>query len=185
MHQSSDTDLLRYPIGVFTPRTSLSAHDVQQLVDDLDALPNDVRASVARLPDEQLDTPYRRGGWTVRQVVHHLPDSHMNGYVRFKLALTEQEPVIKPYNEAAWAELPDGRSNDIESSLLLLAAVHRKWTSLLRSMTREHFARTYSHPESGVSTLERSLQLYVWHGRHHLAHVQGAPFNASRFTSPA
>jgi uncharacterized damage-inducible protein DinB len=169
-----DTELerLRYPIGRFQPRAGLTSAEIRQLIDDLAALPRDLRAAVSSLSEEQLDTPYRPRGWTVRQVVHHLPDSHVNAYVRFKLALTEDEPTIKDYNEAAWAELADGRGADVEGSLVLLEAVHRRWTFLLRSLELEDFARTFRHPEAGVVTLERNLQLYAWHGRHHLAHVR-------------
>jgi uncharacterized damage-inducible protein DinB len=171
MQHATELDKLRYPIGLFQPRTGLSSLDVGRLIEDLAALPEDVREAVSRLSNEQLNTPYRPQGWTLRQVVHHLPDSHLNSYVRFKLALTEEEPAIKDYDEAAWAELPDGRGEDVAGSLLLLEAVHRRWTSLLRSMRLEDFARTFRHPEAGVVTLERNLQLYAWHGRHHLAHV--------------
>lgn len=171
MQDTTELDELRYPIGRFQARQGLSPLEIRQLIDDLAALPGDVRAAVAPLSKAQLDTPYRPEGWTVRQVVHHLPDSHVNAYVRFKLALTEEEPTIKGYEEAAWAELPDGRGEDVEGSLLLLEAVHRRWSILLRSMTAEDFARTFRHPEAGVVTLERNLQMYAWHGRHHLAHV--------------
>jgi uncharacterized damage-inducible protein DinB len=171
MELGIELDKLRYPIGRFRPRAGLSSLEIQQLIEDLTVLPGDLRSAVAPLSDGQLDTPYRPRGWTVRQVVHHLPDSHVNSYVRFKLALTEEEPTIKDYNEAAWAELPDGRGKDVEGSLVLLEAIHRRWTSLLRSMKPEDFARTFRHPETGVVTLERNLQLYAWHGRHHLAHV--------------
>jgi uncharacterized damage-inducible protein DinB len=171
MRSATEVDELRYPIGRFRPREGLSSLETRRLIDDLAALPGEVRAAVAPLSDAQLDTPYRPQGWTVRQVVHHLPDSHVNSYVRFKLALTEEEPTIKDYDEAAWAELPDGRGEDVEGSLSLLEAVHRRWTLLLRSMAPEDFARTFRHPATGVVTLDRNLQLYAWHGRHHLAHV--------------
>lgn len=141
------------------------------MIDDIAALPADLRAAVAGFSPNQLDTPYRPGGWTVRQVVHHVPDSHLNSYVRFKLAVTEEEPVIKPYDEAAWAELPDARGDDVEGSLLLLAALHRRWTHFLRSLDDAQFGRSFRHPELGVVTLDHNLQLYAWHGRHHLAHV--------------
>jgi hypothetical protein len=171
MRHEPDLEDLRYPIGRFQPRTGLPPTEIRRLIDDLAALPADVRATVAHMSNEQLDTPYRPHGWTVRQLVHHLPDSHVNSYVRFKLALTEDEPTIKGYDEAAWAELPDGRGADVEGSLLLLEAVHRRWTSLLRSLTPGDFVRSFRHPEAGVVTLERNLQLYAWHGRHHLAHM--------------
>lgn len=172
----SGVERLRYPIGRFQPRTGLTASEVGALIDDLARLPGDLRRAVATLSEQQLDTPYRPRGWTVRQVVHHLPDSHLNSYVRFKLALTEEAPTIRPYDEAAWAELPDGRGADVEGSLLLLEAVHRRWVSLLRALEPAEFTRTFRHPEAGVVTLERALQLYAWHGRHHLAHVtRGTP----------
>jgi hypothetical protein len=171
MRTNTDVEALRYPIGRCQPRSQLSAADLRLLIDDLAALPGDLREAVAPLSDERLDTPYRPQGWTVRQVAHHLPDSHMNGLIRCKLALTEEAPTIKPYDEAAWAELPDGCGPDVEGSLLLLAAVHRRWASLLRSLDGTDLARTYLHPVSGPVTVERTLQLYAWHGRHHLAHI--------------
>lgn len=171
MLHDPDMDYLRYPIGRFEPRAGISPTEIRRLIEDLADLPAEVRAAVAAMSDEQLDTPYRPEGWTIRQVVHHLPDSHVNSYVRFKLALTENQPTIKAYDEAAWAELPDGRGPDVEGSLVLLEAVHRRWAALLRSLAPEDFARSFRHPESGLVTLERNLQLYAWHGRHHLAHI--------------
>jgi hypothetical protein len=166
-----DLELLRYPIGRFRARTDLSATERSALIDDIAALPSDLRDVVAGLSAEQLDTPYRPAGWTVRQVVHHVPDSHVNAYVRFKWAVTEQEPVIKAYDEAAWAELADARGADVDGSLLMLAALHRRWTHFLRSLDDADFARAFRHPELGRVTLETNLQLYAWHGRHHLAHI--------------
>lgn len=168
-----DPEDLRYPIGRFRPRTGLLPADRTALIEDIGSLPTDLRSAVSDLSPDQLDTPYRPGGWTVRQVVHHLPDSHLNSYLRFKLAVTEEEPTIKPYDEAAWAELPDGRSEDVEGSLLLLEALHRRWTRFLRSLDDVRFTRTFRHPELGAVSLEWNLQLYAWHGRHHLAHVTG------------
>ncbi len=123
------------------------------------------------LNEEQLNTPYRDGGWTVRQVVHHLADSHMNAYVRFKLALTENEPTIKPYDEAAWAETADVRESPIEVSLALLENLHARWVALLQSMSEADFARQFRHPQLGAVPLEKNLALYAWHGRHHVAHI--------------
>lgn len=123
--------------------------------------------------EEQLDTPYRDGGWTVRQVVHHVADSHMNAYVRFRLALTEQEPVIKPYDEAAWAELADAKDAPPEISLALIDALHNRWTRLLRSMSGADFLKQFRHPELGAVPLEKNLALYAWHGKHHVAHITG------------
>ncbi len=171
MQNDTELERLQYPIGRFHGRLGLFWQELRELMDDLATLPQDVRAVVATLSEKQLDTAYRPQGWTARQVVHHLPDSHINALVRFKLALTETAPTIKDYDEAAWALLPDGQGADVEGSLLLLESVHRRWTVLLRSLDRDHFARTFHHPVSGLVTLERSLQMYVWHGRHHLAHV--------------
>jgi hypothetical protein len=123
------------------------------------------------LSQQQLDTPYRPGGWTVRQLVHHVPDSHLNSYMRFRLALTEQEPTIKPYDQALWAELPDSRTAPIEMSLSLLESLHERWVILLRSLTPAEWKRTFRHPELGVVSLERTAALYAWHGRHHVAQV--------------
>jgi uncharacterized damage-inducible protein DinB len=130
-----------------------------------------MRAAVAGLTPERFDTPYRPGGWTVRQVVHHVPDSHMNAYVRFKLALTENEPTIKPYEEAAWAELADSASTPVDVSLTLLETLHDRWVRLLRSMTEADFARKFRHPQLGVVPLDKNLALYAWHGKHHVAHI--------------
>jgi len=123
------------------------------------------------LSEQQLDTPYRDGGWTVRQVVHHMPDSHMNSYVRLRLALTENEPIIKPYVEHLWADLYDARTAPIAVSLALLEALHQRWVMLLRSLKPADFSRTFRHPENGVRTIDWLLQLYAWHGRHHVAHI--------------
>jgi hypothetical protein len=142
------------------------------LIDDIGGVPAGFREAVSKLTPAQLATPYRPGGWTVAQVVHHVPDSHMNGYVRFKLAVTEDEPTVKLYNQAAWAELMDGRGGDTETSLVLLEMLHRRWTRFLRSLSGEQLRRTLHHPEQGRVTLEHMLQLYAWHGRHHLAHIQ-------------
>ena len=130
-----------------------------------------MRAAVAGLTPEQLDTPYRPGGWTVRQVVHHVPDSHINSYVRFKLALTEEEPTIKPYDEARWAKLADTATTPVEVSLTLLDSLHSRWVPLLQSLTEADFARQFRHPELGMVRLDRNLALYAWHGKHHVAHI--------------
>ena len=152
--------------GVREPRERAS-----RAIDAIAAAPAKLRAAVAGLTDVQLDTPYRPDGWTVRQVVHHVPDSHMNAYVRFKLALTEDEPTIKPYDEARWAELADTRDTPVESSLALLDRLHDRWVRLLRSMSADDFARRLRHPEMGVQRLDQVLALYDWHGRHHVGHV--------------
>ena len=133
--------------------------------------PEKLRAAVQDLNEEQLDTPYRPGGWTIRQVIHHLPDSHMNSYVRFKLALTENTPAIKTYDEAKWAELDDSKDTPVEVSLNLLESLHKRWVVLLRSMSEKDFHRSVNHPEWGEIKLDRMLALYSWHCRHHLAHI--------------
>jgi len=139
---------------------------------EIDALPGEFRRALTGLSEQQLDTPYRDGGWTVRQVAHHLPDSHMNGYIRFKLALTERVPVIKPYEEALWAELPDVRAVPVETPITIIELVHQKWVALLRGMGHKTFYRSYFHPEQGrVVPLFEALAMYAWHGRHHVAHV--------------
>ena len=162
---------LRYPIGKFQPPASVTDAERAVLVDQIAALPAELRSAVSTLDDTQLDTPYREGGWTVRQGVHHVPDSHVNAYTRFKLALTEDVPTIKTYEEAQWAELPEARSAPIGVSLALLEALHQRWVLLLRVLAPAQFARTFRHPEMGVMTLDQQIAMYAWHGRHHLAHI--------------
>ncbi|HZM26024.1 MAG TPA: bacillithiol transferase BstA [Gemmatimonadales bacterium] len=162
---------LRYPIGKFQPPASVTHAERAVLVDQIAAIPAELRSVVSTLDDTQLDTPYREGGWTVRQVVHHVPDSHVNAYTRFKLALTEDVPTIKTYEEAQWAELPEARSAPIGVSLALLEALHQRWVLLLRVLAPAQFARTFRHPELGIMTLDQQIALYAWHGRHHLAHI--------------
>jgi hypothetical protein len=158
-------------VGRFRRPERLDEGERRGAIDAIAETPAKLRAAVAGLTDVQLDTPYRPDGWTVRQVVHHVPDSHMNAYVRFKLALTEDEPTIKPYDEARWAELADTRETPIDSSLALLDRLHDRWVRLLRSMSADDFARRLRHPESGVQRLDQVLALYDWHGRHHVGHV--------------
>ena len=162
---------LRYPVGPFQHRPNASAADRAGWIDEIRGAPALLRDAVRGLDDARLDTPYRDGGWTVRQVVHHLPDSHMNAYVRFRLALTEEAPTIRPYAEARWAELEDARTLPPDVSLALLDALHDRWVTLLRSLPDDAWSRTLNHPESGVHTLDWLLALYAWHGRHHVAHV--------------
>jgi uncharacterized damage-inducible protein DinB len=161
----------RYPIGKFSFDGSLTEQQKSGFLDDVEQSPGRLRAAVQGLSDEQLDTPYRDGGWTVRQVVHHVPDSHMNSYVRFKLALTEDEPTIHPYMENLWAELPEAKTAPVELSLALLESLHKRWNLTLRAIKPDQWKRTFRHPEMGTMNLEKALALYAWHGRHHVAHV--------------
>lgn len=161
----------RYPIGKFSYEGSLNDNQKLAFLNDIAQAPTQLRAAVKGLSDSQLDTPYRPEGWTVKQVVHHVPDSHLNSYVRFKLALTEDEPTIKPYAEDRWAQLEDTRATPIEVSLTLLDSLHDRWVRLLRSLTPEQWKRTFRHPELGAMTLEKTLALYAWHGKHHVAHI--------------
>jgi hypothetical protein len=163
---------LSYPIGRFRRVTSLTGAERQESIESIAAAPARLRAAVQGLTEEQLDTPYRPGGWTVRQVVHHVPDSHMNAYIRFKWTLTEDNPTIKTYEQGLWAELADSRG-PVEGSLAMLEALHDRWVRLLRSLTSEDFSRPFNHPENGPMTLDGLLVLYDWHGRHHAAHVTG------------
>jgi uncharacterized damage-inducible protein DinB len=167
----SETDP-RYPVGKFNrPSTVLTADERRELIQQIAATPARMREAVAGLDESQLDTPYRDGGWTVRQVVHHVPDSHMNAYTRVKLALTEEQPTIKPYDEAAWAKLNDVRDTPIETSLVLLETLHQRWDTILRAMTDADFERTLLHPDMGVMTLDALIAMYAWHGRHHVGHI--------------
>ena len=165
------SDDLRFPIGKFRRPESVSATDRARYIEGIESAPARLREAVAGLEDVQLNTPYREGGWTLRQVVHHVPDSHMNSYIRFKLALTEDEPVIKPYDEAAWAQLGDTSATPVEVSLNLLERLHERWVRLLLSLSEADWKRTFRHPESGILSLETNLALYAWHGDHHIAHV--------------
>jgi len=162
---------LRYPVGKYTPVAQVDAGQRAEWIGQIAEMPARLHAAVDGLTDEQLDTPYRPGGWTVRQVVHHVPDSHMNAYVRMKLALTESVPLIKTYEEAEWARLPDSLDTPIETSLALLDALHERWVLLLRALDTEQWARTLRHPDWGEIGLDFLLGLYAWHSRHHVAHV--------------
>lgn len=168
-----DIESLKYPIGRFQRPESIDRSQIDRWIEEIEQLPLQIRTAVAGLTKKQLDTPYRPDGWTIRQVVHHLPDSHMNSYIRFRLALTEDTPTIKAYYEDRWAELKDAKHGEIESSLLLLEALHARWTSLLRSMTLEDFGKSFFHPEMRKEVrLDINVALYAWHGRHHLAHIE-------------
>jgi uncharacterized damage-inducible protein DinB len=162
---------LRYPVGKLERLTNLDQSQRRAFIEAIAETPARLRSAIAGLSAAQLDTPYRPGGWTVRQVIHHLPDSHMNALVRFKLALTEDQPAIKTYDEARWAELPDAKNAPIETSLALLENLHKRWDLLLRSLTAEQWASKMRHPELGTVTLDDYLQVYAWHGRHHVAHI--------------
>jgi hypothetical protein len=161
----------RYPIGKFNFPAAVTESERAEFISEIEKLPAQLRAAVAGLSEAQLDTPYREGGWTVRQVTHHVPDSHMNAYVRYKLALTEDEPTIKPYAEDRWAELADTKSTPVEVSLAMLENLHERWVQLLRSLGSEDWKRRFRHPDLGVVSLEKNLALYAWHGKHHVAHV--------------
>ncbi|HEY6337178.1 MAG TPA: putative metal-dependent hydrolase [Candidatus Sulfotelmatobacter sp.] len=166
---------LSYPIGKFhytvSANGSMSGDQKQKLVEDIAQAPANLRSAVSGLSQAQLDTPYRPGGWTVRQVTHHVPDSHMNAYIRFKLALTEDEPTIKPYEQQLWAELADTKDTPLEVSLSLVDSLHDRWVRLLRSLQPDDWQRTFRHPELGLMSLEKTLAMYAWHGKHHVAHV--------------
>lgn len=163
----------RYPIGKFErPQGALTPAQRTTMIDQIAAAPEQFRRAVTGLTPAQLDTPYRDGGWTIRQLVHHVPDSHMNAYIRFKLGLTEDAPAIKPYEEKDWAKTPEIAATPVEASLALLAALHVRWVTLLRAMRPEDFRRTITHPEWATPpALDDLLALYAWHGRHHTAHV--------------
>ena len=162
---------LQYPIGKFQWGGASTDEQRKQFIVQIERAPAQLRQAVAGLTPEQVDTPYRPEGWTVRQVVHHLPDSHMNTYIRFRLALTEDEPTIKPYDQGRWAALEDARTAPIELSLTLLESLHSRWVLLLRSLQAQDFARTFRHPELGVVNLDKYLGLVAWHGQHHIAHI--------------
>ena len=164
---------LRYPIGKFIYEGLSTEEQKQKYINDIVQAPANLRAAVKGLSDQQLDAPYRPEGWTLRQVAHHVPDSHLNAYVRFKLALTEDAPTIKPYAEDLWAQLGDTQTTPVEVSLTLLDSLHTRWVRLLRSLKAEDWRRTFRHPQLGEVSLEKNLVLYAWHGRHHVAHITG------------
>jgi uncharacterized damage-inducible protein DinB len=162
---------LQYPIGKFQRPVSLAPEERRKAIAAIAATPRNLRDAVRGLSESQLDTPYRPGGWTVRQVIHHVPDSHSNAYTRFKLTLTEDVPTIKPYDENAWAKLDDTRTTPIETSLTMMDALHDRWVRVLQSMAPDDFSRKLNHPENGVMNLDQLLALYAWHGDHHVAHI--------------
>jgi hypothetical protein len=167
-----DTDKLRFPVGKFKMPAEYSNENISEWIKIISELPLRLRKAVDKLDDAQLDTPYREGGWTVRQVVHHLADSHLNSYCRFKLALTEDTPVIRPYLEEKWAELEDAKYAGVELSLNLLEALHNRWVCFMKKMTPSDWERTFFHPESKKEFMLKSiLALYAWHSEHHLQHI--------------
>jgi len=161
----------RYPIGPFKFEGEPSEQQIKQFISDIEQTPARLRAALAGLTAKQLETPYRPGGWTVRQVAHHVPESHMNAYVRMKLALTEENPTIKPYDEARWAETPEVVRTPIEVSLTMLDALHERWVTLLKALSPADQARPFNHPESGPWTVGKYVALSAWHGKHHVAHI--------------
>jgi DinB family protein len=172
----TDLDALRYPVGRFERLTNVPLDTATRRahIDMLEQTPARIRALVGGLSEAQLDTPYRPGGWTIRQVIHHVPDSHMNAYIRMKMAVTEELPAIKTYQEQLWAELPDEKSGPPEMSLVLLEALHVRWVAFLRVLPERDFGRAYTHPESGAMTVDEALAMYAWHCRHHTGHIEAA-----------
>jgi hypothetical protein len=166
-------ETLRYPVGRFERLTApLDEMARRAHLDTIDRLPAAIASLVAGKSDRELDQPYRPGGWTVRQVVHHVPDSHMNAYIRMKFAITEDAPAIKAYEESRWAELPEAKSGPVDMSVALLDGLHRRWLAFLRALAPAEFSRAYVHPQLGPVTLDEAIALYAWHSRHHTAHVK-------------
>jgi uncharacterized damage-inducible protein DinB len=165
------SDDLRYPVGPYRKPASIGAAEREGFIEEIAGTPGKLRAAVKGLADSQLDTVYREGGWTIRQVVHHLPDSHLNAYVRFKLALTEEQPLIRTYEEALWADLPEAKSAPLEISLSLLDSIHARWVLAIRSLSAASFERRFRHPDLGPMSLNEQLAHYAWHGRHHVGHI--------------
>lgn len=161
----------RYPIGTYSPNATPTPESRNRNIQEIASLPDKMRTALAGLSPQQLETPYREGGWSLRQVAHHVPDSHLNAYVRTKLALTENVPTIKPYDEAAWARMKDSEITPIDVSLALLESVHARWVAVLQAMKEDDFRRKWNHPESGIHDMDWLLGLYSWHGNHHLAHI--------------
>lgn len=169
------TEHLQYPIGQFSMPESIIKEIVSHWIDEIASFPERLRIAVSELSDEQLEHTYRPGGWTIRQVIHHCADSHMNSFIRFKLALTEDQPTIKPYYEDRWAELQDTKNMTVQSSLKILEGLHLRWTHLLRALTETDYARTFYHPENKKTIrLDENIGIYAWHCNHHLAHIRQA-----------
>lgn len=163
----------RYPVGKFSYTSTLTPAQRAQAIKDIAATPGNMRKAIKGFSKKQLDTPYRDGGWSVRQVVHHVPESHMNAYIRFKLALTEDTPTIKPYKENEWSQTADVSKTPVATSLDLLESLHARWVILLKGLSNADFERKLNHPENGIMTLDKVLALYAWHGKHHAAHITG------------
>ncbi|WP_264740065.1 YfiT family bacillithiol transferase [Cytobacillus firmus] len=161
---------MKYPIGTFQFDDEITSRVTSVWINEIEDLPRLLRDAVKDLDNDQLETAYRSGGWTVRQVIHHLADSHINAYIRFKLALTEENPIIKPYDETKWAQLSD-YNMPIDTSLLLLETLHKRWTKLLRGLTPADMEKTFIHPDSGEVSIGKNIGIYAWHGKHHLAHI--------------
>lgn len=161
---------LKYPIGRYKAEKSATPRDVARWIDEIEQFPSKLRSGVHSLTDDQLETPYREGSWTIRQLIHHIADSHLNGYLRIKLVLTEDCPVIKPYEQDSWAELVDS-SMETDASLDLLSGLHKRWAQLLKSLGEKQLVREFIHPESGRSVVKSLIGGYAWHGKHHLAHI--------------
>jgi len=172
MTDSIDLEKQKYPIGHYKPPEKVDLDTVKKWIEEIEELPVQLKSVVEKLSEQQLDTPYRQGGWTVKQIVHHLGDSHLNSYVRLKLALTEKQPAIKPYDQDLWAKLPDYILFPVKDSLLFLEMLHKRWVILLKAMDKEQIERTFLHPESGVVVLKKNVGMYAWHGRHHLAQIK-------------
>jgi len=175
MNTEQELERLRYPVGRFQRSTvPLDPRTRAEYLAVVEQLPSTMRSLVQDLSEAELDTPYRPGGWTVRQVVHHVPDSHMNAYIRMKLAVTEETPAIKTYEEARWAELPEAKTGPIAMSLDLLDALHRRWVSFLRALPEAGWRKAFSHPDWGVVSIDEAVGMYAWHCRHHTAHIRNA-----------
>lgn len=168
----STTEDLRYPIGKFQPaEVAMTDEERRELINQIAETPQKLRAAVAGLNEQQLDTPYRPEGWTLRQVVHHLLDSNISAFMRFRFTLTEDQPTIQPYDQVKWAQLPDSGTAPIEMSITAMDGLHRRFAFMLRAMTPEQWLRMYRHPERGLMSLNTALRMYAWHGRHHVAHI--------------
>jgi len=166
-----DIEKLKYPIGRYQLEEIIDKDSINNWIKEIESLPEKLIAAVRGLNKEQLQTPYRPEGWTVQQVVHHIADSHLNSYIRFKLALTENKPIVKPYDQKLWAELADTKLVDVKVSLDLIKSLHIRWTTLLYQLTEEELEKEYLHPESGMKNLKETICHYAWHGNHHLAHI--------------